>query len=103
MSLAANTTGTEPVSQEVDEYTIKQLENDSDGKSTPSDPSTAAEKGQIFSVTDHEDENHEDDVIFLSHEEQFPIDPDAQEEPQQFTVRAVLVGCILGGVIAASK
>ncbi|EMC91390.1 hypothetical protein BAUCODRAFT_80544 [Baudoinia panamericana UAMH 10762] len=39
----------------------------------------------------------------LSHEEQFPIDPDAEEELHQFTFRAVFVGCVLGGVIAASN
>ena len=41
--------------------------------------------------------------ILLSHEEQFPEDPNADLETQQFTVRAVVVGCLLGGVIAASK
>ena len=32
----------------------------------------------------------------------FPMDPDAPEE-QQFTFRAVFVGCALGAVISASK
>lgn len=32
-----------------------------------------------------------------------PEDPDAIPEPQQLTVRAVFVGCCLGGVIAASN
>lgn len=39
----------------------------------------------------------------LSHEEQFPEDPNAIPETQQFTLRAVITGSLLGGVIAASK
>lgn len=33
----------------------------------------------------------------------FPVDPDAPNEGQQFTLRAVLVGCALGAIISASK
>jgi hypothetical protein len=39
----------------------------------------------------------------FSHEDPFPVDEDAEQEDHQFTFRAVFVGCILGGVIAASK
>ena len=45
----------------------------------------------------------EENAVLLSHVEQYLIDPDEEVETQQFTFRAVLVGCILGGVIAASK
>lgn len=45
----------------------------------------------------------EEDVKLLSHEDPFPEDPSAQLETRQFTFRAVFVGCLLGGVIAASK
>jgi hypothetical protein len=62
------------------------------------DPSTSVENGDVYPL-----ENDKDDTGFLSHEEQFPEDPNAELETQQFTARAVIVGCILGGVIAASK
>ena len=62
------------------------------------DPSTSVENGDVCPV-----ESDKDDTGFLSHEEQFPEDPNAEPETQQFTARAVIVGCILGGVIAASK
>jgi hypothetical protein len=39
----------------------------------------------------------------FSHEDPFPVDEDAIQEDHQFTFRAVFVGCLLGGVIAASK
>ena len=67
-------------------------------KTGSSDPSINVEKGDIVTVDDADET-----IPILSHEEQFPIDPDEELETQQFTVRAVLVGCILGGVIAASK
>jgi hypothetical protein len=62
------------------------------------DPSTSVENGDIYPL-----KNDKDETGFLSHEEQFPEDPNAELETQQFTARAVIVGCILGGVIAASK
>ena len=67
-------------------------------KTSSHDPSVNVEKGEVTTVED------EDQIIpILYHDEQFPIDPDEELETQQFTVRAVLVGCLLGGVIAASK
>ena len=105
MSLNAGTAGTESTSQEVQDLTIKEIEKDvSDGGRTPSDPSILAEKGNMIQVANREDDHeHDEDNVLLSHEEQFPIDPTAPEEIQQFTIRATLVGCILGGVIAASN
>jgi hypothetical protein len=40
---------------------------------------------------------------FINTDDPFPESPDAPVEEQQLTVRAVLVGCILGGIIAASN
>lgn len=103
MSANGGATGMGTASEEVQEFTIKELEKDAfdDGR-TPSDPSVRAEKGETINVTNREDDD-EDDSLILTHEEQFPIDPNVEDEPQQFTVRAVFVGCCLGGVIAASK
>ncbi|KAG1838579.1 OPT oligopeptide transporter protein-domain-containing protein [Suillus subalutaceus] len=39
----------------------------------------------------------------INTDDPFPEDPDAPVEDQQLTVRAVLVGCMLGAVIAASN
>ncbi|KAG1791105.1 OPT oligopeptide transporter protein-domain-containing protein [Suillus plorans] len=48
-------------------------------------------------------EGSEPHVQFLNTDDPFPELPDAPVEEQQLTVRAVLVGCILGGIIAASN
>ncbi|KAG0709867.1 OPT oligopeptide transporter protein-domain-containing protein [Suillus ampliporus] len=42
-------------------------------------------------------------VRFINTDEPFLESPDAPVEEQQLTVRAVLVGCILGGIVAASN
>lgn len=39
----------------------------------------------------------------INTDDPFPIDPDAPVEENQFTVRAAIVGCALGAVIAASN
>ena len=44
------------------------------------------------------DDEHEN----LGTTDPFPQDPDAVEE-QQFTFRAVFVGCLLGAIVSASK
>lgn len=90
------------VNPELEDYTIGEIEKE-DRKPSSSDPSVRAEKGEVIAVTGHETEDDEFEHVFLSHEEQFPIDPNAEPETQQFTIRAVFVGCCLGGVIAASK
>lgn len=76
---------------------IKEIEKDNHSESN--DPSLTTGKGEVEVIAADSDQDH----ILLSHEEQFPEDPDGEVETQQFTSRAVLVGCILGGVIAASK
>jgi hypothetical protein len=48
-------------------------------------------------------DHDQDNALVFSHEDPFPIDPNEELETQQFTVRAVLVGSCLGGVITASK
>jgi hypothetical protein len=69
-------------------------------KPSSSDPSVFAEKGDLVQIREDE---QQDEHIDFGHEEQFPIDPNVEEEEHQFTFRAVFVGCCLGGVIAASK
>lgn len=105
MSAQGGALGIGTASDEVQGYTVHELEKEAfDRKTSSSDPSVQAEKGEVFDVQDREAEDDNEDVtVFLTHEEQFPIDPDAEEETQQFTIRAVFVGCCLGGVIAASK
>ncbi|KIJ08733.1 hypothetical protein PAXINDRAFT_88433 [Paxillus involutus ATCC 200175] len=50
-------------------------------------------------------ENHTEDIHeqFINTDDPFPEVPGAPVEEQQLTVRAVLVGCMLGAVIAASN
>jgi hypothetical protein len=96
MSSYGGALGIASASSEVEKSMIANISKDS--KSTSSDPSIREEKGEAAVV-----DATEDDHLLLSHEEQFPEDPNGEVETQQFTVRAVLVGCVLGGVIAASK
>jgi hypothetical protein len=78
------------------------LEKTSD---TPSslERSVSTKEGEILIASASRQQSYNSENFQLSHLEQFPIDPDAPEELQQFTFRAVFVGCCLGGVIAASK
>lgn len=70
-------------------------------KSEANDRSTEVEKGEVFGADAHRHTNNNLDLD--PYDDQLPIDEHAPIETQQFTVRAVLVGCILGAVIAASK
>lgn len=104
MSSYGGALGIGSASEEVEEATIRDIKRasiDGDGKPSISEPSETAEKGELYQINERTEED--DELIMLSHEEQFPIDPTAPEEKHQFTVRAVFVGCCLGGVIAASK
>jgi hypothetical protein len=106
MSSGGGAVGASSVSEGLANDTIRSLEKDS--KSESSDPEVVVEKGEIINTTkisntSSEDEEEEEVTHLLSHEVPFPIHPDEQPELQQFTIRAVLVGSILGGVIAASK
>lgn len=98
-------TGT--MSQEVEESLVQDLEkvaleNDSP---TPSsiERTVTSKEGHVLVATASRVDSLDPENHKLSHEFQFPIDPDAPEEEHQFTFRAVFVGCVLGGVIAASK
>lgn len=86
--------GTGSVSTEIAKDTIKSLDADSPASSTD----IRMEKGDTFTVRERRGS-----TISITNDEPFPEDPDGEIETQQFTVRAVLVGCILGGLIAASK
>ena len=104
MSLAAAPNAAGPLDDEIEKITAKEIESDEYNSSNHSkDEHVVAEKGELINVTNREDDDDEDDNLILSHEEQFPIDPNAEEETHQFTIRAVFVGCCLGGVIAASN
>jgi len=48
-------------------------------------------------------DSEEPQAQFINTDDPFPESPDAPIEEQQLTVRAVLVGCMLGGIIAASN
>ncbi|KAK3631958.1 hypothetical protein LTR56_012432 [Elasticomyces elasticus] len=89
-------------SHELESLTVKEIEKD-DHKDSSSEPSSIAEKGEVVDIVQRETNDSDEDYEMLSHEEQFPIDPQAEEELQQLTFRAVFVGCCLGGVIAASN
>lgn len=95
MSSNGGALGISSTSQEVEQSTVDTIIEDT--KPTSQDPSISEEKGEVLI------HSSEQDNLLLSHEEQFPEDLDGEIETQQFTVRAVLVGCILGGVIAASS
>ncbi|KAG2151124.1 OPT oligopeptide transporter protein-domain-containing protein [Suillus bovinus] len=57
----------------------------------------------IAEITSVSGDSKEPPAQFLNTDDPFPENPDAPVEEQQLTVRAVLVGCILGGIIAASN
>ena len=104
MSLAVGTPNSNgDLPDDIETSTAKEIEKDiGDGSRHSSDEHVGAEKGELIQVSNYQDQD-ENEILILSHEEQFPVDPNAPEETAQFTVRAVFVGCCLGGVIAASK
>lgn len=58
---------------------------------------------QVVSVTSLYSDDTDDALQDLGTDNPFPADPNALPEDQQFTFRAVFVGCALGAVISASK
>lgn len=82
--------------------TINSIKHD-DSKETSTERSTSVEKGQLIETKETDEEPVEEDLSAFSHEYPFPINPDEEVETQQFTFRAVFVGCLLGAVISASK
>ncbi|KAI0474896.1 OPT superfamily oligopeptide transporter [Xylariaceae sp. FL0804] len=87
---------------EIEKMTAEDIKHDH-ARSASVEAGTPSEKGELFNVRRADSGDDDDGILMLSHEEPFPVDPDAPVEVQQFTVRAVLVGSILGGVIAASN
>ncbi|KAG0706280.1 OPT oligopeptide transporter protein-domain-containing protein, partial [Suillus ampliporus] len=71
--------------------------------SSHSDKEKSAITTDIISVSGNSEGKLEPHVQFINTDDPFPESPDAPVEDQQLTVRAVLVGCILGGIIAASN
>jgi hypothetical protein len=100
MSSGGGAIGISSVSNNLAESTIESIERDQ--KSSSEEPEISVEKGGFLETSTRVD-TQEEIAHLLSNEDPFPEDPDAEIETQQFTFRAVLVGCILGGVIAASK
>lgn len=99
---AAGLTSESTAVQEMTVESILKVEKDS-GPSSQNN-SISMEKGEIYS--EHETTDGDEDLNALtafSHEYPFPINPDDPIETQQFTFRAVFVGCLLGAVISASK
>ncbi|KAG1732693.1 OPT oligopeptide transporter protein-domain-containing protein [Suillus paluster] len=71
--------------------------------SSHSDKEKSAITTDIVSVSGDSEGKLEPHVQFINTDDPFPESPDAPVEEQQLTIRAVLVGCILGGIIAASN
>ncbi|KAG2131669.1 OPT oligopeptide transporter protein-domain-containing protein [Suillus clintonianus] len=68
-------------------------------KESPSDTEKTA-----ITLRDYEEKlDSPSSFQFINTDDPFPESPDDHIEDQQLTVRAVLVGCILGGVISASN
>ena len=72
--------------------------SEAESESVPEKPSMVP-MDHVLSVSSLGDEDALQD---FGTDTPFPLDPDAPEE-QQFTFRAVFVGCALGAVISASK
>jgi hypothetical protein len=100
MSSGGGAIGISSISNNLAKSTIESIERDQ--KSSLEEPEISVEKGELL-VTSNRLDTQEEIAHLLSNEDPFPEDADAEIEAQQFTFRAVLVGCILGGVIAASK
>jgi hypothetical protein len=88
------------VSAEVENLTVNEISDDA-GRATSPEDDRPFEKVEKISLRGGESVNGGTQMLF--HEDPLPIDTDAPVETQQFTIRAVLVGCILGDVISASK
>lgn len=99
MSNDAGAVGPTDGTQHVLEMTIEGIHRDDSKPSSSHDGSVQVEKGAVEELTTEVD----NELDAFSHEHPFPPMVDAELETQQFTFRAVFVGCILGAVISASK
>lgn len=59
--------------------------------------------GTTTSFVSGDSEGKSERVQFINTDDPFPESPDAPVEERQLTIRSVLVGCILGGIVAASN
>ncbi|KAG1866075.1 OPT oligopeptide transporter [Suillus subluteus] len=85
------------------------------GISNPDDPASLGMKEKYSSSAASDyistvERNSQDDGgefvsggRFINTDDPFPLDPDAPVEERQLTIRALLVGCLLGAVISASN
>ena len=94
MSSTGGAIGISSASSELMDATIQYINE----KLASNDTSTNVEKCEVTNF-----EYEEINTLLLSHEDPFPIGPNEEPETQQFTFRTVFIGCVLGGVIAASK
>ena len=76
MSSNGGALGIASSASEVDQSTIDEIYKDK--KSISNDPSIEAEKGEVIE-TENDDSGH----LLLSHDEQFPEDPNGEIETQQ--------------------
>lgn len=99
MSNDAGAVGPTDGNQHVLDMTIEGIHKDDSKPSSSRDSGVQVEKGVVETLTTEVD----DELDAFSHEHPFPPMLDAEPETQQFTFRAVFVGCVLGAVISASK
>ncbi|KAG1821375.1 OPT oligopeptide transporter protein-domain-containing protein [Suillus variegatus] len=79
--------------------------------SNPGDPTSPEMKEKYSTSISTVERNSQDDDSgelvsggrFINTDDPFPIDPDSPVEERQLTIRALLVGCLLGAVISASN
>lgn len=72
-------------------------------KDSPSEKQTEKTRTQVDLVSIEQQDNGTFAPQAINTDDPFPIDPDAPVEENQFTIRAAIVGCALGAVIAASN
>jgi hypothetical protein len=67
--------------------------------------SSSDEDGIDLELNSHDDSDGESvsGGRFINTDDPFPIDPNAPVEENQLTIRALVVGCLLGAIIAASN
>lgn len=96
---------TEKASAQVPTTVAEQLRRESDSFDEKKGFAEVVEAPSVYSKYDGDGNGDDDDggrVLDFGTDDPFPVDPNALPE-QQFTFRAVFVGCALGAVISASK
>lgn len=111
MSLAGNAPAGSVPSPEMTNATIAGLYDGDMNKEAVNGTATGrrrssvvnVEKGEIYRYNSRNSEVVEGELTILSTEDPWEEDEAGLRETQQFTFRAVFVGCCLGAVIGASK